>query len=105
MPVAGKILACLPSSTSVFRANLCILLFTDFSPARGIVALSENKMEVNTRYSEKASEEIKTHMNIPSMSGPVLAGEGADKLSEEQLQYLLKRQMQLHEEEKLRQGM
>ena len=53
----------------------------------------------------QASEEMKTSMNLPTMSGPVITGAGADELNEEQLQYLLRRQLQLHEEEKLRQGM
>lgn len=39
----------------------------------------------------------------PSISGNVLLGEGADKLEPEQVEYLLRRQMQLHEEEKLNQ--
>jgi len=53
----------------------------------------------------QAAEEIKTGLQLPATSGPIMVGEGAEKLSEDQLQYLISRQMQLHEEEKMRQGM
>jgi len=54
---------------------------------------------------EQASTKMRTNMNIPTMRGPMMVGDGADKLDEEQLQYLMRRQLELHEEEKLRQGM
>jgi len=53
---------------------------------------------------QQVNEEIKTGLQLPSSSGPVMVGAGADKLSEDQLQYLIRRQMQLHEEEKTRLG-
>jgi len=53
----------------------------------------------------QSAEEMKTNLNIPTVSGPMMQGKGADELTEDQLQYLLRRQLQLHEEEKLRQGM
>ena len=54
---------------------------------------------------EQANAEIKTSLNLPSVRGKMVTGAGADQLSEEQLQYLMRRQLQLHNEEKLRQGM
>ena len=54
---------------------------------------------------EQANKEIKTSLTVPSYSGKMLTGAGADSLTEEQLDYLMRRQLQLHEEEKLRQGL
>lgn len=52
------------------------------------------------------SDEIKqAPIQHTPINGNIMKGEGADKLTEEQLNRLLIRQMQLHEEEKLRQGM
>lgn len=65
----------------------------------------KNLTEMVEKILNQVSEEVKTVINIPSISGPIMRGEGADKLSEEQLQYLLHRQLRLHEEEKLRQGL
>lgn len=52
----------------------------------------------------QAQQEIKTGLQLPSFSGKVMKGAGADELTEEQLQYLMRRQQQLHEEEKMRLG-
>lgn len=65
----------------------------------------KNLCEAVEKILNHADEEIRTNLSLPSIGGMVLTGEGADKLSEEQLQYLLRRQLMLHEEEKLRQGM
>ena len=53
---------------------------------------------------EQANSEIKTNLNLPSVGGRMVTGSGADSLTEDQLQYVIQRQLQLHEEEKLRQG-
>ena len=55
---------------------------------------------------DTASKEIeKIPLQSTSISGPVLRGEGADKLTDVELNRLLVRQIQLHEEEKMRKGM
>ena len=52
-----------------------------------------------------AKTEIETVAPMPTpLSQNMLLGEAAEKLSQEQLQYLLTRQMLLHEEEKAQQG-
>ena len=50
------------------------------------------------------SRQVAEAMPPPTVAGPVLKGEGADKLSPDQLNYLMRRQLQLTEEEKLRLG-
>ena len=54
---------------------------------------------------EQANNEIRASLNMPSIRGRMATGAGADSLTEEQLEYLTRRQLQLHNEEKLRQGM
>ena len=54
---------------------------------------------------EQANTEINAVYSGVSVSGPMMRGSGADSLSEEQMSYLTRRQLQLHEEEKLRKGL
>lgn len=51
---------------------------------------------------EQAGREVQSFIPAASIGGKVLQGNGADKLDQPSLQRLLARQMQLHEEEKLR---
>ena len=64
----------------------------------------QNLVKASELIVQQVNEEIKTGLQLPPTSGPLMVGEGAEKLSDEQLQYLMRRQMQLHEEEKLRLG-
>lgn len=62
----------------------------------------QNLVKAVEKIYEEATQEVNNMMNFVSVSGPLMKGGGADKLSEKQLQQLLRRQLQLHEEEKLR---
>ncbi len=64
----------------------------------------KNLVEAAELLLAEQSRTILSAFTPTQVSGTVLKGEGADKLTGEQLDYLLKRQMQLHEEEKLKQG-
>ena len=65
----------------------------------------ENLVKAVEAIVEQAEKEIKTGLNLPSVRGKMAVGAGADELTPEQLQYVMRRQLQLHEEEKLRQGL
>jgi len=54
-------------------------------------------------YTAEMSRQIMEATQPVSVSGNVLLGKGAEELDSSQLQYLIRRQMQLHEEEKLNQ--
>jgi len=62
----------------------------------------QNLLKASELIVQQINAEIKTGLQMPSTSGPVMAGAGADGLNEDQLQYLMRRQIQLHEEEKMR---
>ena len=53
----------------------------------------------------QGQQEVSSFLQPISVSGTMVAGEGADKLSPESLQKLMQRQMQIVEEEKLRLSM
>jgi hypothetical protein len=65
----------------------------------------ENVYKAVEVYTTELNRQIMVSLQPIGMSENMLKGEGADKLSPEQLQYIMSRQMQLHEEEKQRQGM
>ena len=65
----------------------------------------ENLVKAVEALIEQANKEISTSINPVSVSGPMMVGKGAEGLSEAQLNYLTSRQIQLHEEEKLRKGL
>jgi hypothetical protein len=65
----------------------------------------KNLVEAAEKIIVEANKQMMSVLAPPSISGTVLRGAGADKLSPEQLNYVLRRQMQLHEEEKTRLGM
>ena len=62
----------------------------------------ENLVKAVEALIEQANTEITTSINPISVSGPLMVGKGAEGLNEGQLNYLTRRQMQLHEEEKMR---
>lgn len=53
---------------------------------------------------EQAGREVQTIIPSVSYGGKIQAGKGAEKLNPDSLQRLMARQLQLHEEEKLRLG-
>ena len=71
------------------------------TPFKNLVAAVEKIVEAAATEIQKA---IPREPVIP-LTGKVLTGKGADKLSSEQLTYLAMRQAQLFEEEKIRQAM
>ena len=70
-----------------------------------VYALSFKKVtELAEILLKEMGRQIAEAMPPPTVAGPILKGEGADKLSPEQLDYLMRRQLQLTEEEKMRLG-
>ena len=53
---------------------------------------------------DQAQQEIQLAVTPAPTNGPIMTGNGADKLSPDALRKLMSRQLQMHEEEKLRLG-
>ncbi len=64
----------------------------------------ENILQVVEMYATELNRQVMSSIQPLTISPNMLKGEGADKLSPEQLQYIMRRQMQLHDEEKQNQG-
>lgn len=69
------------------------------TPFKNIVAAAEKILQT-------AQQEIQQNiMPVASFSGYMMKGKGADKLTADELSRLMMRQLQLHEEEKMRLAM
>lgn len=83
----------------------CLELFEELGYSEEILYKTplRNVHKVIEIYMLELNKQVMSAAQPTPISGDMLLGKGADELKPEQLQHLIQRQMQLHEDEKLNQ--